>query len=223
MATTATYMTTLKLAQYLNIQNYAPAVDNATKGVGTAFESVGTASGGNIIYFLDNKSLINGTLQVWAVGTTAASVQMTETTHYTTDLDRGFIKLTPSGSAAIGGSAIYAEYQYYSSDSGVNDTLALDAIRRAQSHIEEETEAVWVDGNTATPAWPFKWQELQKGRGQYDRVYLTDRFPMQVIVAKLNGQISRTITTITAYSTGVFPMLPYFLLLLKTFLLYDLL
>lgn len=203
MTTTATYTTTLKFAQYLQIQNYAPIVDNPTKGAGTAFETVGTASGGGN-YFLDNKSIINGTLRIWTGGTTASAVELTDGTHFTKDLDRGIITINATGSAVANGSALYAEYQHYSHETGMNDTLALDAIRRAQNHIEEETDAVWVEGNTATPAWPMKWQELHKGRGQFDRTYLTEKYPIQIIVARLNSQIGTAVTTITADSTNGF-------------------
>lgn len=202
--TTATYTTTLKLAQFLNIHNSAPPVDNATKGVGTAFESIGTAESASQNYFLDNKAIIDGTYAIWSGGTTATALRLTETTHFILNKDKGSFVITTTGAGLTSGSALYAEYQYYTSESGINDTLATDAIVRAQNHIENECNTLFAVGNTATPLFGVAWQELQPGRGQYDRLYITDHFPIQIITTGLDGALTSTAVTVVVNSTNGF-------------------
>jgi len=202
MTTTLTYTTIYKLNEYLGQVGYAPSWSADAKPTGKSYETVGTGDVSTTIFYTNNKNIIDSTYTFYYGLTTSATTALTETTHYSIDLDQGVITLTGTGVTVVGTANIYGIYKY--NIAGLPNSLISNTLVRAQNVIERECETLFVDGTSATPAYGVAYQELQRGRGQYDRWYFTDKYPIQVIVTQLNGDLTAAATTIVVDSTNGF-------------------
>jgi len=200
---TATYSTPSQVADFLNINEKIPAFVSGTAPTLEEVKEQGSASNsGDILYLAQNK-LISGTLTL-THGTSATATQtaLTETTHYTINIDRSKITLTSAGATAIGTDGVYAEYEY---NTLFNNSKIQSILDRSQSMIDELTNNHWADGTDATPDYEQVTEEKHKGKGDYDREYYTNKYPIPDVTTTLNGAVTADDTTITVVSTNGFP------------------
>jgi hypothetical protein len=204
MATTLTYATQLKLNQYLGQVGIAPDWDADSPPTGLTYESVGTGDNSTNTFYLNSKFVISDTYTFYYGTATAltAATALTETTDYTLAKDQGVVTLTATGITTIGTDTIFADYKY--NTLSVSDDIITAALTRAQNKIEQFTQTVFAVGTDATPTYGQNNQELHSGKGQYDRKYYTNNYPVPIITDTLNGALTSTATSVVVDSTTGF-------------------
>jgi len=115
-------------------------IEKSGLGLRQLDETVGTGTGSKSSFDLDKDFVIGGTLTLsTAVSGSNSFGALTETTHYTVDLDSGRILLTTAGVTSLGTATLYATYWY--NDFFSNEMIG-DLLR------DEETEIDIYTGRT---------------------------------------------------------------------------
>lgn len=199
-ATPSEYATTGELARFMGVEGTVPNREDT--GQDRYEEEVGTGGNSATGFFLDNAFVIADSYTI-SKGTNVTSLSaLTETTHYTMDIDDGKITLTTGGITEVSTDKIYAEYKYF--NIGVTDTEAQDAIDRATKEVDQRTNNHWADGSGATPDYNQIDDEKQTGRGPYYRDYFTFRRPIPNVSTNISAVAVTGATTITVGSTDGF-------------------
>lgn len=114
-----------------------------TAGIGQEVvnETVGTGNGSATSYELDESNIIDGSYTLkYASSGSNAFTELTETTHYTIDMDGGTIELTSAGVTALGTNVLYADYLH---SPKINNSGISHHLTRAQSEVELITGNYW--------------------------------------------------------------------------------
>ena len=197
------YTTLLAFNQFLqwDLSNMDRAGNTATP----SRENVGTGDGATTVFWFDYGYVIRNSETLYTGGSTeaTATTELTYTTDYTIDWDLGKITLTASGVGKVGTDNIYAEYSR--NKHNIKDTLLYNALLRAEDYIDRMTNTVFYDGTLSTPQVGSISNELHEGQGAYNRVYQTDKYPIDNTTTTLNGAVSTGDSTITVSSTNGFP------------------
>lgn len=194
------YVTTTDLAKFMGIY------DESINITGNTFiELVGTGDNSTKNFFLDYKGVLANSYTLYYGATAEASLsnQLTETTHYSINKDKGLITLTATGVTVISANKIYADYAY--NTIGLFESQMQDALNRAAAYVDSITSRHFVDGSAATPDWIVVVGELHRGKGKYDKDYYVDKFPVGNVSTILNGDHNIGLTTLTVESTNGFP------------------
>ena len=138
MATTNGLSTPLSLSQYMKLVGTVPSYTSTTK------EEVGTGSASATTYWLDNLGVLENTYS-FTYGSTegSASAVLTETTHYTVDLDLSKVTLTASGVSALSTFKLFAAYKY-NTERLLNSDL-LDALNAAENKVLRTTDQTFTN------------------------------------------------------------------------------
>ncbi len=194
------YTTPLKFNEALEMVTQVPnyPVDNSK-------ENIGTGDNSTTVFYLDNAGLIENTetLYTGSLAESAATTTLTRTTHYTMDNDKSKITLTVAGVTAVGTDSIFGEYKinkYLKRNSEIVRKLAT-----AESKVDTAVDTVFADGTEATPDYVTVSNELHVGKGNFNTVYQTDKYPLNSSTTTLNGAIGTSTTTVTVASTQGFP------------------
>lgn len=127
--TTALYCSTKDVWDYLN--RYKQDVVN---------EVVTTSGDGSTTFYsLSHGLLVDGTYSLSYGSDSTSANDLTESTHFSVNLERGWITLTTAGSAAISGSNLWATYKC----ADLPDATISDFIKSAVAEIEDQTSRVW--------------------------------------------------------------------------------
>lgn len=189
------YATTLEVIEALNWWEEVPSYNNAETTPETV-DTSGSLSNGSIIY-LDKPPVIDDTLTLSHGSSATSLTALTETTHYTIDLDTGKITITSAGASEIGSDNVYATYKYISVDGNRNitDSYISRLIDTATDQIDKFTYRTWQSTST-------KLRERLFGKGQFDRLYRTHNLPVNFYEDTLSSAITDTTgTTFTVSST----------------------
>jgi hypothetical protein len=179
-STSTSFSSVLGLCDYLNITKSIP---DATS---TSQETVGTGDNSTTTFWLDNIGVIEDTYTLYH-GTTA----LTETTHYTIDLETSKITLTSAGVTEVGLHIIYAEYKYNILNIP-NDQLT-KLLVYAEREIKRKTETTFADYTADNPQYNQILNETKEGR--FDARWKTfDMF--------FNPIINLSTTVASDYTTG---------------------
>ena len=199
---TASYVTPLELARFLKIDGGIP--DKSIVSKDRTDEEVGTGNNETTRYFLDHAYIIGGSYSLRAATSEAVSgTALVEGEHYIIDKDNGEINLNSAGTAILAETKIYASYEY--TKVGLTNTELQEALNRAEDEFIKRTNNYWCDGATATPNWRRKVKEEQKGKGNYNRQYFLQEYPVPDIKTSLNGTTGIGDGTIIVDSTDGFP------------------
>lgn len=191
----ALYCTTKEIAESLNWEREVPEfIEGETPSL-EQVDSSGTLSNGSIIY-LDHNRVINGTYTLYYGASASSVTALVDVTDYALDLSKGKITLTSAGATKIGTDNVYAEYSYYYIDGrpGVKDSVVSEYITSASDLIEKETFQSFDSVTTQL-------NELQKGKGTYDRLYRPKKLPVNIVKTTLGADATNIATTLTLTST----------------------
>ena len=198
MVTTNGLSTVLSLCRYLGLIKTIPNKDTTTR------ENIGTGDGSETIFWLDNLGVIENTY-AFSYGSSEASLTtLTETTHYTLDLETSKLTLTGTGVTAVGTDNIYGEYKYNSQE--FTNQEFLDALNAAETKILKRTEMTFADSSTTDPAYRKIITEPIKGHyNPYDKVFDLNWGPTVRFVGTVNGAYTTGGVTITLNDGGGLP------------------
>lgn len=165
-------MDTIDIFNYFRWAKRVPDHDNGVHDL-EIVDDTGTLVEDDIVY-LDKTKVISGTLVLYA-DTTA----LTESTHYTIDLDIGKIVITSAGATALSGKSLKAEYKY---NDVMEDSIVADIIERACSEVKNEVKGKYGQVTTIL-------DEEYSGRGMYDVNYPLQNKPLYLKQTELQSAI----------------------------------
>jgi hypothetical protein len=185
MATTNQYSTPLSLCKHIGIVATIPSLTSNTK------ENVGTGDDSNATFWLDKLGVIEDTYNLYYGTSEADATALTETTHYTIDLDTSKITLTAAGIALVSTNNIYAAYSYNTLE--LLNSEMLRALNAAEDKVNKVTEQVFADATDTNPAYRKITNEMIQGHyNPYDKVFDCFFNPLVDFETTVNG----------AYTTG---------------------
>lgn len=193
MATDNAYGTCLKFWKSLNQVTTIPNKNSTTK------ETLGTGNNSKDTFWASNEGIIENTYTLYA-GTST----LTETTHYTLDLDTGKVTLTASGITELGTNILYIEYSY--NNLGIPNSETLRLLNWAESYVITRTEMKFAEYTDDDPAYRKVSNETFEGR--FDARWKTfDAFwPCIVkLTTTVNGAYTTGGTTLTLSDGTGFP------------------
>lgn len=153
MATTNGFTTPLKFLKSLGLVKTIPSAGNESR------ETVGTGNLVTDVFWLDNLGVIEDT---YIISHGAAYTPLTETTHYTLDLDTSKISVTSAGLVAISADIIYAEYSY--NQAGIPNAEIVRTLNYAENSFLSRTEMTFADATASNPAYKQVVDETFEGR-----------------------------------------------------------
>jgi len=144
-------------------------VERSGVGIRIVDENVGTGDNSETDFDLDKTNITSGSyvLNHAASGSNNFSA-LTETTHYTLDLESGRILLTGAGVTALGTDVLYATYWYTDT---FNDDVITDYIAVADDEIDKLTGRKW---DTPTNTTEYRDGHGRSGYPTTDRPYTND-------------------------------------------------
>lgn len=206
MADEPRYTTVLGFNKSLEMDS---AIPNRVETGDPVKETIGTGDGSTKKFYFDNGFLIRNSETLYYGSTEAAATDvLVRDTDYTIDYDLGEITLSDAILATVGVQSIYGVYSYnkYSK----KDSELYLKLTRAETEIDEMIDTVFVDGTTATPDWGVAQNEDHMGQGSFNRVYQTDKYPLNSTTTTATDAVSAADTTVTVGSTNGFPASGYF-------------
>lgn len=187
------YITTLQFAKALGMRNQIPSWDIGTDD--PANETVGTGTGSKSQFFLDQKNIIAGTYILYA-----NAVAMTETTHYSLDLETGEITLTADGMTMLSTNSLTGKYEY--NNSGMSDAYLTEVLERAEKEVDNECNAIFIDTSGDNPSYILE-TEIQASEGIFQDRIIVEKKPLINITTTLNGALDNSQNTVDlAAGTG---------------------
>ncbi len=198
MATTNALSSPLNLIRFMNVLKTVPNKDTTTK------ESVGTGDSSTTTFWLDNLGVLEGTYTLYYGATEPNPTALTETTHYTIDLDNSKITLTSAGVTLVATNNIYAVYKYNSLELLNADMLT--ALNAAETKLLSDTEQTFADSSVANPLYRKVLNEPIKGHyDPYQKVFDLYYQPIIKIQTTTNGAYTTGGTSITLTDGSYLP------------------
>ena len=195
------YTTTSQFAEIIGIIRDVPSWEI---GSSQTNEAVGTGDDSNTSFFLDQKNVIADSYTLYA-----NAVAMTETTHYSLNLNTGEITLTTPGVTMLSTNALTAKYQYFAN--GMSSSYLNSVLERAEKELDNSINSIFTDGTSANPSYPVK-TEIQASQGIFQDRIITGLKPVIDIESALDGDITASDTTISLSSSeggDLFPLTGY--------------
>jgi len=174
---TLKYTTTTQFVNALGMGNKIPSWDiGATAHTN---EAVGTGDDSETQFFLDQSYILAGSYTLYADGDA-----MTETTHYSLDLETGEITLTSAGVTLLSTDALTAKYTYI--NSGMTDDYLSTVLERAEKEVDNECNSIFIDTSATNPSYILE-TEIQSSEGRYQDRIISNKKPLKDISTTLNG------------------------------------
>jgi len=198
MTTTNQLSSPLSVVRYLHMLQTVPNKDAPSK------ETIGTGNNSRTTFWLDNLGILEDTYTIYYGSNESTATALTETTHYTIDLDLSKVTLTASGVSTVGADTLYAAYSYNTINL-LNSEL-LSALNAAESRVIRDTEQTFAEYSDTNPNYKKISDELKKGHYvPYDKVYDMFWTPLVKLQPTTNGAYTTGGTTITLTSASGFP------------------
>ena len=112
--TDSEYTTTIKLAETMGILSHIP--DYTIVGASREKELIGTGDNSSDIFWTDYAYILNNSYHLYYGSDATSSVELTETTHYSININTGQITLTTAGVTLIGTDNIYGRSEEHTSE-----------------------------------------------------------------------------------------------------------
>lgn len=195
---TLKYSTPLSLTKHLQILGTVPDRENTTR------EEVGTGNNSVTDFWIDKLGVIEDTYTI-SYGSVKSSVtDLTETTHYTIDLDTSKVTLTSAGVTAVGTNKVFAAYSYNTLEllnSEMNKALAA-----AEADVELFTEQRFANYTDTNPAYRKIVDEQLEGHyNPVSKVFEGFFNPWVDLSTTTNGDYTTGGTEITLSDASGFP------------------
>jgi len=189
MATTNGLSTPLSLMKFMHLTKTIPNKDTTTK------EEVGTGDGSQLIFWLDHLGVIENTYTLYYGASESSVTALTETTHYTINLDTSEITLTTAGRTAIGINKIYAKYTYNYEE--LLNSEILKELNAAENKVLQMTEQVFANYTDTNPAYKKVVNEKIEGHfNPYNKVFELYYVPMVNFETTVDGDYTTGATSI---------------------------
>jgi len=168
-------------------------------------EVVGLGNDSTTRFYVDNSCVLSNTYMLYYGATEASALShpLTETTHYSLDMDSGIIILTPAGVTLVGTNNIYAAYSF--NTVGLSDSDLQSALNKAASYVDKKINGHFTDGTATTPDYEVVLDEKLDGRGLYARAYFSYSRPVADVQTTLSLAVSISDAVINVVSTQGFP------------------
>lgn len=184
------YTSVTSLVKHLQLFRSLPSRDHQS------IETVGTGDNFTTLYWLDKIGILTASYNLYTGYIITATVELTEDTHYTLDLETSKLTLTSDGVSSVGTDYLYADYHY-----NTEELLNLDltkAIDAAESKIELYTEQKFADATSSDPGYRKVVNEVIKGHYlPENKVYDLYYSPLVKIHTTVNGAYTTGGVTIT--------------------------
>lgn len=191
------YSNTEALGQRLGIISEVPSWD---VGGEPTKEEVGTGDGTEKIFYLDHRFIVNNSQTLYYGSASTTTTQLTETTHYTIDLDTGKITLTSDGATLVSTNKVYAEYSYFNND--MKDSYLEEVLLKAEAEVDGKINSSFTDSTATNPDYPVE-TEIQPSPGYFLDQMISSKKPLIDIATTLDGDLAIDATTIPlASGTG---------------------
>lgn len=198
---TASYATTEELAELLGVKGNVPDISI----IGSARSSETVFAGGTTItspQYLDNPCVILNTYTLSYGASEGSGTALTEGTHFTLDRDLGKITITATGITTIGTNLLFGKYSYVKVQ--IPDTELQKELNNAEEDFNDQTNNLFVDSGTATPAYAQVTNEKHDGKGKFDTAYYLDHFPLPDVSTNLSSAVAVGGTVLPVSSTDGF-------------------
>lgn len=198
MATTNAYSTPLSLTKFMHLLGTVPNKDTTTR------DNIGTGDNSSDTFWLSNLGVIEGTYTISYGASESSLTALTETTHYTIDLDTSKITLTASGITTVNTNNIYAAYSYNRSE--LLNSEMLKELNAAENKLLRATETTFADSTASNPGYRKTTDELIKGHyNPYTKVFDLFYVPLVKIQTTVNGAFTLGGTTLTLTDASLLP------------------
>lgn len=196
--------------QFVKIIGLKSDVPSWAVGSTPTKETVASGSFATVVY-LDHKSILSNSYNLYYGASSAAAIALTENTHYTIDLTTGAITPTAAGTTLVGSSNVYASYSYI--NNGMTDEYLESVLLRAQQRVDDETNTTFTNGLADNPEYPSK-TDVRSSRGPFDQQYQTKERPLIDLTSALADDINASQTTIEIEGTDgdLFPLMGFFVI-----------
>lgn len=186
------YCSVEDVLNYLNLLKEVPDYSSQI----TSKEVVGTGNGVQTIFLLDHANIVPLTYYLYYGATEAAALALTETTHYTLDMDSGKITLTAAGVTLIATNNIYAAYKW--SDYKTSEISGL--CDKATEQIDGDCKQTWQLPTLVT-------REEKIGFGINQKQYRVSNLPIYVVRPTLtttvaDSDLSFVLSSVTGIDSG---------------------
>ena len=190
--------TTLTLTKYLHFLKTIPNKD------ATSLELVGTGDASSTSFWLDHLGVLSETYTISYGATAASTTALTETTHYTIDLDTSEITLTSAGVTLVDTNNIYASYSYNKEE--ILNSELLQALDAAKDQVLQDSDQTFSLSTDSEQDYRQIVNELLQGHfNLYQKVYDFYYVPLIKIQTTVNGAFTLGDTTLTLTDASLLP------------------
>jgi hypothetical protein len=189
------YATTLQLNAFINLSKSVPEFSEEELG---NKELVGYGNNSSTIFNLNHKYIIDGSYVFYYGASCNNLTALTETTHYTIDLDKSVLTLTTSGKTVVGSNKIYADYSV--NIANLNDSFLNDVLERSEVEVDRMLNTTFTDGSVTNPSYPSV-EEYHESKGLFDSTYFSKKRPLINVTSLLADDITSASTSLTV-TTG---------------------
>lgn len=180
----------LKFLSVLNFTKHIVALGHHP-GNDDDIVSIGTGDNTATDFFISKIGLIDGQFTISYGATATTRTDLTETTHYTIDLEISKITLTAAGVSEVGTDKIYADYLYNIYE--LTDGEVTRALLASENTIVRRSEQTFAEFTDDDPLYRKVVDEIFQGMQQINhQVYETYWQPIVKFATTVNG----------AYTTG---------------------
>jgi len=188
------YGTVSELAQVLQIKKEVPSWDVAESATN---EEVGTGNGTTATFYLDHQHVMYGTYTLYYGSAVTTTTTLTETTHYTLNLDTGVITITAAGLTLLSTNKIFAKYSYLGND--MNNSYLVEVLARSEKEVDKSVNSTFTDGTVTNPAYPAE-TEIQPSEGFYHDRIIVKKKPLIDISSTISANITAAVQSIALAS-----------------------
>jgi len=182
---TLKYTTVSQFAEILGLKNDIPTWEPSSAPVN---EAVGTGDNIVTVFYLDQRFIISETYTLYA-----NDVAMTETTHYSLELDTGKITLTTAGKTLLNTDDLTAKYSYI--NNGMSNAYLTRVLERAEKEVDDGCNSIFIDTSSDNPDYILE-TEIQASEGYFQDRIMVEKKPLIDISTPLNGAVDISQVTI---------------------------
>lgn len=192
------YSSPLSLTKHLYLLGSYPDHLNKTR------DSLGTGDSSNDTFWFSKLGVLAGTYTL-SYGTSETSLtDLTETTHYTVDLDTSKVTLTSAGVTALAANILYASYKYNTEE--ILNSELVKAINAAETKVNQVTEQLFAEFSDDNPGYRKVLNEIKQGHyNPVDKVFDFYFNPLLDFGTTVNGAYTTGDTEIVLTSVSGLP------------------
>lgn len=197
MVTNKGYATVGQFAQVIGIKIDVPSWQPGTT---PSNEEVGTGNNTILIFYLDQKNILDGTYTLFYGADSTTTVELIDTTDYSIESDTGKITLTSAGKTKLNTAKIFAKYSY--TKNAMSNSYLTEVLNRAEVKVDNETNTTFTNGTVTNPSYPSE-TEIQSSPGYFRQQIIAEEKPLIDIETTLDGDLAIDAVTIpVATGTG---------------------